>query len=274
MKRSEKYFLNKTAIVSGSSGGIGKETAIQLLQLGANVVLNGRYAEKLDALKKELSKYEHQIMTYAGDVADPLVAEGLVNATIEKFNTIDILINNAGVSMRGNLGELSPSVVKSVFETNVFGSVNLTIASLEHIRAVNGHIIFISSVVAIRGLPGLSIYSASKMSLRAIAESLRIEEANSNIHVGLIQVGFTEIEHKKKVIAADGSLIELRDRSKFKAQSKEFVASAILKNIIKRKFIITLSTIGKVNSILQTLFPSLVEWILIKSEKKIKEQSK
>ena len=274
MIASKHYFNNKTAIVTGSSGGIGKETAIQLLKLGANVVINGRYADKLDLLNKELSNYQNQVLMYPGDISDPEIAQGLVRETIKKFNKIDILINNAGVSMRGNLGELNPEVVRSVFETNVFGAVYLTTAALEHIRKVSGHIIFISSVVGIRGLPGLSIYSASKMSLKAIAESLRIEETSANIHVGLIQVGFTEIEHNKKVIAADGSLITLSDRSKYKAQTKKYVADAILKNILKRKFITTLSAIGKLNSFLQSLFPSLVEWILISSTEKIKEKSR
>ena len=110
------------------------------------------------------------------------------------------------------------------------------------------------------------------MALRAIAESLRIEESNSNIHIGLIYVGYTLIEHQKKTISADGSLISLKPRSGQRAQTPEFVAKATLTNIRKRKFITTLSFIGKLNGFLQSILPGLVEKILISNVHKIKEK--
>jgi len=110
------------------------------------------------------------------------------------------------------------------------------------------------------------------MALRAIAESLRIEEVYSKIHVGLILVGITEIEHEKKTIAADGKLITLNTRSNYKVQKTKTVAKAILKNIRKRNFKTTLTGIGKLNAAMQAIMPNVVEKILIHSTNKIKDK--
>lgn len=162
---------------------------------------------------------------------------------------------------------------KQVFESNVYGTVNPTIPAIPHLRKTKGSIVFISSLAGIRGLPGLSAYCSSKMALRAIAESIRIEEKKHNVHVGLIQVGITEIEHNKETIAADGTLKVLKNRDKSKVQSTEYVAKQTLKNIQGRKFITTLTGIGKLNKFMQARFPMLVEKIILKNLHKFEEKS-
>ena len=134
--------------------------------------------------------------------------------------------------------------------------------------------VFISSLAGIRGLPSLSAYCSSKMALRAIAESIRIEEAQHKLHVGLIYVGITDIEHNKETIAADGSKMILASRKNKKVQSTESVAKAVIKNIKSRKFITVLTSIGRLNSLLQPVFPMLVEKIILKNLKKFEERSK
>jgi short-subunit dehydrogenase len=145
---------------------------------------------------------------------------------------------------------------------------------MKFLRKTSGSLVFISSVAGIRGLPGLAPYCASKMALRSLAESIRIEESDSDIHVGLIYVGITEIEHNKKSISANGSSVLLDDRSNKKAQSIHYVAKKVLQNIKRRKFITTLSAIGVINAIIQPLFPMLVEKLIIRSKKKISKKSK
>ena len=267
------FFKNKVAVITGSSQGIGRATAIELLKSGASVMLNGRNEERLKLTEIELKKFDKNLASFCGDVSNPDEAMALIKRTIQVFNKIDILINNAGISMRGNIVDLSPSVYKSVFDINVLGVMNVTIPSLPHIRETNGSIVFISSVAGIRGLPGYSAYSSSKMALRAIAESLRIEEAKSNIHIGLMLVGFTDVEFEKKSLDSDGRLIRIKDRAKFKPQPVKKVALHILENIKKRKFKTTLTSIGKLNGFLQSLLPTLVEKILIRSNEKIKRIS-
>jgi hypothetical protein len=106
-----------------------------------------------------------------------------------------------------------------------------------------------------------------------LAESIRIEEAGNKLHIGLIYVGYTEIEKGKEIIAADGSNLGLEMRSGKGLQTLESVAEAVVKNIIKRKFITVLTWIGKLNYFMQARFPMLVERIILHNLKKFSERS-
>lgn len=269
----DKQTSTKVAVVTGSSRGIGKAIALELAKQGLSIVINGRNEDRLKETLKELQTIHERICYVCCDVSIPEEAENLINVAVREYGRLDILINNVGVSMRGHVAELNPSVFKNVFESNVYGTVNPTIPAIPHLRKTKGSIVFISSLAGIRGLPLLSAYCSSKMALRAIAESIRIEERKHKIHVGLIYVGVTAIEHNKETIAADGSMKILKDRDASKVQSTETVAKAVLKNIKRRRFITTLTGIGKLNKILQPLFPMLVEQIILKSLHKFEEKS-
>ncbi len=268
-----KRFKDSVAIITGSSQGIGKAIAVELIKLGTIVVLNGRNSERLVLAEEELKSMGGKVSSFVGDVSVLGQAKALIEYTINEYGKLDLLVNNAGISMRGDFSELSPEVFNTVFNTNVIGVTNLTIPAMKYLRKSKGSIVFISSLAGIRGLPGLSAYCSSKMALRAIAESIRIEESKSGIHVGLIQVGFTEIEFAKQTVGPDGELMTINDRSKFKVQTRSSVAKAVIKNIKRRRFITTLSGIGKLNSIMQSIMPGLVEKILIRSVDKIKKRS-
>ena len=266
-------FQDKVVIITGSSRGIGKATAIEFIKQGAIVVINGRDNKRLLETEKELKALGGNVLSFCGDISEPIAAQTLIDATIETFGRLDVLVNNAGVSMRGDFADLKPEVFNAVFSTNIFGVTNLSIPAMPYLRESKGSLVFVSSLAGIRGLPGLSAYCSSKMALRAIAESIRIEESKTGLHVGLVQVGFTEIEFEKQTISANGELITIKDRSKFKVQTTKSVAEAILKNIKRRKFVTTLSPIGKLNAVMQSVLPNLVEKILIRSVDKIKKRS-
>ena len=169
-------FKGKVAIITGSSRGIGKAIALELAKRGAFIVLNGRNSSRLQSALEEVSKIQSKVVSYRCDVSNADQSVELIKTAISNFGKLDILINNVGVSMRGEVADLNPSVFQKVFESNVYGSVNPTIPALKEIRKTQGSIVFISSLAGIRGLPYLSAYSSSKMALRAIAESIRIEE--------------------------------------------------------------------------------------------------
>lgn len=265
---------DKVVVVTGSSRGIGKAIAIACAQRGAAVVLNGRNQERLASAKAAVEEHTSRVHVVCGDVSDPKEGRRLIEEAVATFGRLDLLVNNVGVSMRGAVADLQPEVFQTVFASNVFGTVNPTIPAIPELRKTKGSIIFISSLAGIRGLPSLSAYCSSKMALRALAESIRIEEHAHGIHVGLIQVGITEIEHNKETIAADGSLQVLQDRAKGKVQTTEQVALAVLDNLRKRTFITTLTTIGKLNAFLQPRAPMLVEKIILNSLDKFAEKSK
>jgi len=271
---NSKKLYGKVAIITGSSRGIGKAIAIELAAGGAYIVLNGRNQSRLTEAENEIRKINKNIISVCCDVSTPEGGQILINETINAFHRIDILVSNIGLSMRGNLADLNPAVFKTIFESNVLSAVNSTIPAIRHLRQTKGSLVFISSVAGIRGLPFLSAYSASKMALRALAESVRIEEKQYGLHVGLIYVGFTENDPEKESVAADGSKIILKPRYGKGVQSKESVAKAVIKNIMKRKFITVLTPLGKLNAFLQPCFPSLVDKIIMKNLEKFGEKDK
>jgi len=264
----------KVAVITGSSRGIGKAIALDLAKQGASIVLNGRNSCRLVEAKKEVLSIHDRVVVCCCDVSKNDGGELLIKTAIETFGRLDILVNNVGVSSRGRVADLRPEVFESVFSSNLMGSVNPTIPAIPELRKTQGSLVFISSLAGIRGLPVLSAYCSSKMALRALAESIRIEEKENNIHVGLIYVGITQIEHNKEVIASDGSMVTLNDRENKKVQSTSYVARRVSRNINKRKFITTLTGIGKLNAFMAPRFPLLVERLILKNLHKFEEKSK
>lgn len=264
---------DKVAIVTGSSRGIGKAIALDLAKQGVSIVLNGRNQDRLDETQKLVEAIHPNVISVCCDVSQEIESKQLIEKALERFGRLDILVNNVGVSMRGKVADVEPDVFKRVFDSNVQGSVNPTIFALPEIRKNEGSIIFISSLAGIRGLPELSAYCASKMALRAIAESIRLEEKPNNVHVGLILVGITQIEHNKETIASDGSMKTLKIRDGKGVQTTEQVAKKVTKNIQRRKFLTTLTRIGKINAFMQPRFPLLVERIILKNIHKFQEKN-
>ncbi len=264
----------KVAVVTGSSRGIGKAIAMELARQGASVVLNGRKREPLEAAERELKNIHSRIFSVCCDVTVPEGGTLLIRDTLRHFGRIDILVNNVGASMRGSFAELDSRVFTSMFESNILGAVLPTQAALVPLRAGRGSIVFISSLAGLRGLPFTSAYSSSKMALRGLAESLRIEERGNHLHIGLVYVGFTENDPGKEVMNADGTLVPLGNRIGNRVHSKESVARAVVKNIRRRKFISVLTPVGKLLALVQPLFPHLVETIIARNIKLFADLSK
>ena len=271
---AKKSFINKVAIVTGSSRGIGHEIALALGKAGAKVVLNGRDEERLREVKSQLQAQQIETTYFKGDVSNAQEAKDLIAFALHHYGQIDLLINNVGVSSRGNLADLDPSVIEQVFKSNVFGTIFPTQAALPSLRQTKGSIVFISSLAGIHGLPGLSPYSASKMALTSFVESLRIEENAHQVHIGQLQVAMTEIVHNKEVLAADGSKQVLAPRHKGKVLSMQEVAQDCLELIVKRSAKKTQTFFGQLNSLFNRISPLLVEKILLKNLHRFKENSK
>lgn len=269
----DNFFNGKVAVITGSSMGIGKATALDLAGRGAKVVLNGRNEERLQNTKKLLLDKGYEAIAVQGDVSSYEDCQRLIDETVRQFGKIDILINNAGKSSRGYFEALDPVVFREMMEINFLGCVYPTKAALPYLKQTKGSIIFISSVAGIRGLPETSIYCASKMSLTSIAESLKVELAHVGIHVGIIYVGITKNDPGKTVINADGSQLVLKNRDEASAQTPQQVAQSILKHVRKRRFKKILSLLGKFNFISNILIPRVVDKVLVRSLERIKKMN-
>jgi short-subunit dehydrogenase len=266
-------FQNKVALITGSSQGIGKAIALELAKKGCIVILNGRKQDKLELVKSAIEQLGGAAHAIAADVSNFNEAQNLLHETIQRCGKLDMLINNVGVSSRGNISELHPDVLQQVFSSNVNGCIFPTQLALPELRKRKGNIIFISSLAAIHGLPGLAPYSASKMALQAFAEALRIEEHEHQIHVGILRVAKTAIEHQKQTVGPDGQLQTLKARTNEKVLSMERVAQDCIKLLESRRFTNTQTLIGKLNHLLNRISPIIVERILIKNIHRFKEES-
>lgn len=266
----DPFFKDKVAVITGSSMGIGKATAMELARNGTKVVLNGRNKERLEKAKNELLSKGYEVIAVQGDVSAFEDCQKLIKEAVSQFGRIDILINNAGKSSRGYFEVLDPVVFREMMEINFLGCVYPAKAALPYLKESRGSIIFISSVAGIRGLPETSIYCASKMALTSIAESLKVELAHTGIHIGIIYVGITRNDPGKTVINADGTLKVLKGREADHAWTPQQVAESILIHVRKRKFKKVLTPLGKLNRIANMLFPRIVDRILVKSLDKIR----
>lgn len=259
---------NKVVIITGSSMGIGKNIALQLGQKGAKIVLNGRNKERLAKTHQELKAKGFEVIAIPGDVANYEDCTQLIAGTIEHFGSIDVLINNAGLAAEGTIESTEPQIFRKIMEVNYLGSIFPTKVALPHLKASKGSVLFISSLAGIHGLPAFSLYSASKMSLTAVAESLKKEMIGTGIHVGIAYVGFTQNDPNKTIYQEDGKLAVLPKRSNVKVAPVDQIAARLIGIIERRQFKTVFSPIGKLLFYLNRLSPGLVDFILTRSYKK------
>ena len=268
------YFKNKTAIVTGSSMGIGKTIALELCKQGANVVLNGRNVGRLEKTHQEFLQKGFNVIAVQADVTKITDCDELIQKTIASYGKIDILVTNAGIIISERFENIQPEIFARVIESNIYGSAFPAFKALPYIKNTKGSIVFISSVAGMIGLPTASAYSAGKMALTALAQSLKIELTGSGVHIGIVHVGFTQNDADKRVINGKGELILVAQRPVYLQQTQKQVAKAVLTTIRKRKFKSTPSIIGKLNSYLVRFFPGLVMRIIAASQKRMEKMYK
>ena len=192
-EKNMSYFNNKVVVVTGGSDGIGKALVELLLQQGAKVSTCGRNHDKLYQL--QTASAGKPFLSYTADVSDELQCKNFIAETIKSFGSIDILINNAGISMRALFAETDIETLRKVMDINFWGSVYCTKYALPFILKKGGAIAAISSIAGYRGLPGRSGYSASKFALNGWMESLRTELLESGVNVLWICPWFYEFQY-------------------------------------------------------------------------------
>jgi NAD(P)-dependent dehydrogenase (short-subunit alcohol dehydrogenase family) len=259
MSGAGRRLAGKTAVITGSSRGIGRETARLLAGLGCRVVLNGRSPDALERARREIASAGAAVVAVAGDVGDAPAAEALIRAAVESFGGVDILINNAGISMRGGFDRLAPQVLQQVVQTNILGALYPTLYALPELEKRRGSVLFVSSLAGLHGLPMVSVYSLSKMALTGLAQSLRAEVGHRGVHVGIVHVGFTENDPDKRVLAADGSLQPITRASH---STQRQAAGRIVAALLRRRYRTVLTPAGKLFALAARFFPAAVDRVM------------
>jgi dehydrogenase/reductase SDR family member 7B len=246
----------KVVIVTGASSGIGKACAKRFLDAGAKVVINARSEGKLQSIAEEWSSQKNRLATVAGDVSREEDCRKLIEKTVERFETVDVLINNAGLSMRALFETMDLDVLRKLMDTNFWGTVYCTRYALPYILKNKGTVAGISSIAGKKGLPGRTGYSASKFAMEGFLETLRIENIKKGLHVLIACPGFTATNIRNTALSSDGSVQGESPRDESGMMTPEQVADAIYKAIVNRKRDLILTTNGKLAVWINKFFPS------------------
>ncbi len=250
----------KTVVITGASSGIGKALAYRFAEEGSNLILAARNYPLMCEIAQDIeSKFNIKAIAVATDVSNELHCKHLINESIRLFDGIDVLINNAGISMRALFEEADLAVLKEVMDINFWGSVYCTKYALPSLLKSKGSIIGISSIAGYKGLPGRTGYSASKFALQGFLESVRIENMKKGLHVMIACPGFTSSNIRNVARSKDGSAQGESPLDESKIMSAEAVADEIVKALKLRKKELVLTRQGKLTVFLSKFFPSLLD---------------
>jgi short-subunit dehydrogenase len=263
---------NKTVIITGASSGIGRACAEEFARRGANLVLGARQYVTLCEIAQDLEqRYSIKALAVQCDVSKEKECEHLISQAIMTFSRIDVLINNAGISMRALFKDLDLVVLRNLMEVNFWGAVYCTKYALPHLLKNKGSVVGVSSIAGFHGLPGRTGYSASKFALNGFLEALRIENLKTGLHVLLAAPGFTASNIRNVALVKDGSAQGESSMNEDKMMTSEEVAEIIADGVIKRKRRLIMTGQGKLTVLLNRFVPGVLDKLIYKHFTKEKD---
>ncbi len=251
---------NKTIIITGASSGIGKACAHEFARLGANLVLGARQYVTLCEITRQIeNEYGTKAVAVQCDVSKEEDCKHLIQQALLTFKGIDILINNAGISMRALFKDLDLVVIRNLMDVNFWGTVYCTKHALPGLLESKGSVVAISSIAGYRGLPGRTGYSASKFAVNGFMEALRVENLKTGLHVMVAAPGFTASNIRNTALAKDGSQQGESSMDEGKMMTAEEVAAVIADGIIRRKRTLIMTGQGKLAVLMNKILPAWVD---------------
>ena len=251
------FYKQKIIAITGASSGIGKAMALALLQQGAKVAVCGRNAQHLSTLQQEVN--HANLLTIQADVSVESDCKAFIDQTVKHFGGLDVLINNAGISMRALFQEVDLEVLRKCMDINFWGTVYCSKFALPHLLKSKGSIAGISSIAGYKGLPCRTGYSASKFAMQGFLEALRIELLHQQVNVLWVSPGFVASNIRNTALNALGNAQKETPLDEKNLMSAEECASHILKAIEKRKRTLVMTAQGKLTVWMNKFFPSFVD---------------
>ncbi len=255
-----RYELNgMRAIVTGASSGIGRALVKQLASRGVSVVVIARRGERLAELQSELQSPNCRIVPVVGDVTDEAIRRQAIDAATEELGGLDLLVNNAGISVQGEFADGTPEQARRLFEVNFFAVIELSRLALPLLRASpRAAVVNVASILGHRAIPFNSEYCATKFALRGWSEAVRAEWGKWGIRVLVVSPGTTQTEFFE-------NLIEKRREMPWdqtQGDSPESVARAIVRALERGRTHIVPSTRGWFLLSANRLFPGLIDAVM------------
>ena len=254
-----KRLNGKVIVVTGASSGIGEAMAREYAKMGAMVVMGARREEELKRIAQEIEAKGGKVAYAACDVAKEEECKHLIDTAVSAFGGIDVMICNAGLSMRALFDDCDLKVLHKLMDVNFWGTVNCTKYALPWLQKSRGSLVGISSVAGIHGLPGRTGYSASKYAMTGFLDTIRIENLKKGVHVMTACPGFTASNVRLSALTADGTQQGETPRNEAKMMTPEQVAHIVAKGICRRKRLCLMEWEGRATHLLKKFFPSLVD---------------
>ncbi len=262
---SEKRFFNgKTVVITGASSGIGRALAYEFAAHGANVVIGARHEEKLTEIADDLTGRGAAVARCTADVTQEADCRRLIETAVTRFGGIDILICNAGISMRALFDEVDLEVLPRLMDVNFWGTVYCTKYALPYLQAAKGTVVGVSSVAGLHGLPGRTGYSASKYAMTGFLDTIRIENRRKGLHVMVACPGFTATNVRFSALTADGTAQGATPRKEEKMMTAEEVAHRIARGILKRKRLLLMEFEGRATHFIKKFSPRFLDMMFYK----------
>ncbi|CAN5413534.1 SDR family oxidoreductase [soil metagenome] len=251
---------NKIVIITGASSGIGKSLATEFAKRGANIVLAARQYVTLCEIAETLEKqYAIKAIAIQCDVTLEEDCAHLIKQTLATFGKIDVLINNAGISMRALFKDVDIDVLKKLMDVNFWGMVYCTKYALPEIVKTKGSIVGVSSIAGYKGLPGRTGYSASKFAMNGFLDALRVENLKTGVHVLTACPGFTASNIRNTALDKDG--VEQGESSlhEEKMMTADEVALIIADGVENRSRTLIMTGQGKLTVAISKFLPKLLD---------------
>ncbi len=256
------HWNDTTAIITGASSGIGAALALELAGTGARLVLTGRRADALEDVAGACRELGAQAATVAGDLTEPVHRVALVQTARERFGGVDLLVNNAGITMNARFREMEPELLRRIMEINFFAAVELTRLALPDLVERRGRILVMSSVTGLVGTPTRTAYAASKHALHGFFGGLRVELRESGVGVTIVCPGYVDTPIRVRALTADGSEQGHDQAAGRKMLTARQVARASLRAAWKRRRLLKMGTETHLARVLSLLAPGLLEKVL------------
>lgn len=250
--------MTRVAFITGASSGIGYAAALAFAREGTHIAVTARRADRLEQLATAvhaLPAPHGNILTLSADVRDADAMKAAVQAAVEHFGRLDVLVANAGVGHRGSLIDATDEDMDTLLRTNIDGVLHSIRAAVPPMRkSGGGHIVIISSVTANTVAPYMALYAASKAFASSLAHSLRRELAGDNIWVTDMRVGRTQTEFNEKRLGKSGRGGGVGPSS----MSADKVADAIVKATHRRQKTALLRPVDRLITLANTIAPDIV----------------
>ena len=255
----KRYLNGKVVVITGASSGIGEAMAREYSKMGAKVVLGARREEELRRVAEDIKAAGGAVAYATCDVVSEEECKRLIDTAIDNFGGIDVLICNAGLSMRALFDECDLKVLHRLMDVNFWGTVNCTKYALPWLQKSKGSLVGISSVAGIHGLPGRTGYSASKYAMTGFLDTIRVENLKKGLHVMTACPGFTASNVRFSALTADGTQQGETPRNEAKMMTPEQVAHIVARGIHRRKRLCLMEWEGRGTHLLKKFFPALVD---------------